>query len=177
MFCFLFYNIFHHVAVTHQILVQNSFSATKFHSHFCTYVARTYPADGTFTPPQRDLYSAVLAAQKALVALCHEGSNLTLHELHRKSCELLRQELLQLGFQLHPGDLERLYPHFISHPIGIGMDSLELLIVPNRSYIPCQTCMSPIVFRGAEGTYICVSLHIANYSPSHKSEGWYGGHS
>ncbi|KAJ3928745.1 MAG: peptidase M24 [Lentinula lateritia] len=88
---------------------------------YASDITRTYPADGTFTPPQRDLYSAVLAAQKALVALCHEGSNLTLHELHRKSCELLRQELLQLGFQLHPGDLERLYPHFISHPIGIDL--------------------------------------------------------
>ncbi|KAF8826330.1 hypothetical protein HHX47_DHR5000337 [Lentinula edodes] len=88
---------------------------------YASDITRTYPANGTFTPPQRDLYSAVLSAQKALVALCHEGSNLTLHELHRKSCELLRQELLQLGFHLHPGDLERLYPHFISHPIGIDL--------------------------------------------------------
>ncbi|KAJ3783587.1 peptidase M24 [Lentinula aff. detonsa] len=88
---------------------------------YASDITRTYPANGTFTQPQRDLYSAVLSAQKALVALCHEGSDLNLYELHRKSCELLRQELLQLGFHLHPGDLERLYPHFISHPIGIDL--------------------------------------------------------
>ncbi|KAJ4471985.1 peptidase M24 [Lentinula aciculospora] len=88
---------------------------------YASDITRTYPANGTFSAPQRDLYSAVLSAQKTLIALCHEGCNLTLYELHQKSCELLRQELLQLGFQLYPGDLERLYPHFISHPIGIDL--------------------------------------------------------
>ncbi|KAF5390508.1 hypothetical protein D9757_005207 [Collybiopsis confluens] len=88
---------------------------------YASDITRTYPANGTFTEPQRDLYSAVLSAQKALVEMCHEGSNLTLYELHRKSCELLRGELMQLGFSLHPGDLERLYPHFVGHPIGIDL--------------------------------------------------------
>ncbi|KAE9399144.1 peptidase M24 [Gymnopus androsaceus JB14] len=88
---------------------------------YASDITRTYPANGTFTAPQRDLYAAVLSAQKALVALCHEGSDLTFHDLHRKSCDLLRQELIQLGFQLQSGDLERLYPHFISHPIGIDL--------------------------------------------------------
>ncbi|KAJ3977405.1 peptidase M24 [Lentinula raphanica] len=88
---------------------------------YASDITRTYPANGSFTPPQRDLYSAVLSAQKTLVSLCHEGSSMNLYELHRKSSELLRQELLQIGFQLHGGDLERLYPHFVSHPIGIDL--------------------------------------------------------
>ncbi|KIK55353.1 hypothetical protein GYMLUDRAFT_231086 [Collybiopsis luxurians FD-317 M1] len=88
---------------------------------YASDITRTYPANGTFTEPQRDLYAAVLSAQKAVVAMCHEGSHVTLYELHRKSCELLRQELRQLGFDLHQGDLERLYPHFIGHPIGIDL--------------------------------------------------------
>jgi intermediate cleaving peptidase 55 len=85
------------------------------------YTARTFPASGTFTPPQRDLYAAVLAAQKRLVTLCTESSGLSLYELHRLSCDFLRTELKQIGFVLESGDLERvLYPHFLSHPIGIG---------------------------------------------------------
>jgi hypothetical protein len=53
--------------------------------------------------------------------MCHETGQLSLNDLHHKSCELLRQELNQIGFGLHVGDLERvLYPHFLSHPIGIG---------------------------------------------------------
>lgn len=85
----------------------------------CT--ARTYPANGVFTEPQRDLYAAVLAAQKACVSLCTEAAGFSLNTLHRKSVDLLRVELNQIGFGLVSGDLERvLYPHFLSHPIGIG---------------------------------------------------------
>jgi hypothetical protein len=45
-----------------------------------------------------------------------------MQELHRLSVQLLKQELNQIGFQLgSEGDLERvLYPHYLSHPIGIG---------------------------------------------------------
>lgn len=84
--------------------------------------ARTFPASGTFTPPQRELYAAVLSAQKRLISLCTETSGVSLYELHRLSCDFLRTELKQIGFILEGGDLERvLYPHFLSHPIGIGM--------------------------------------------------------
>ncbi|KAG1875383.1 peptidase M24 [Suillus subalutaceus] len=67
---------------------------------YASDITRTYPVNGSFTPPQKELYSAVLSAQKALVG----------------------QELKQIGFTLHTGDLERvLYPHFLSHPIGIDL--------------------------------------------------------
>lgn len=81
--------------------------------------------NGTFTSPQRDLYTAVLVAQKACISLCTEEAGVSLNDLHRKSCDLLRQELKQIGFSLNVGDLERiLYPHFLSHPIGIGKASM-----------------------------------------------------
>ncbi|KAF5331579.1 hypothetical protein D9611_007572 [Ephemerocybe angulata] len=87
--------------------------------------SRTFPASGTFTNPQRDLYSAVLAAQRELVALCTEEASVTLHDLHRMSLKLLRTELGQIGFNLEgrsASDLDRvLYPHYLSHPIGIDL--------------------------------------------------------
>ncbi|KAI6046534.1 peptidase M24 [Pisolithus marmoratus] len=89
---------------------------------YASDITRTYPASGSFTSAQRDLYTAVLTAQKALTGLCTEAASISLHELHRRSCDLLRIELNQLGFRLHTGDLERiLYPHFLSHPIGIDL--------------------------------------------------------
>ncbi|KAG6829801.1 hypothetical protein H0H87_010142 [Tephrocybe sp. NHM501043] len=89
---------------------------------YASDITRTYPASGTFTEPQRDLYAAVLSAQKQLVNLCHESADLSLHNLHRRSCDLLQQELKQLGFDLRGNDLEYvLYPHFLSHPIGIDL--------------------------------------------------------
>lgn len=89
---------------------------------YASDITRTYPVSGRFTPAQRDLYTAVLNTQKSLISICTETGSLSLHDLHQRSCDLLRSELNQLDFRLHTGDLERvLYPHFLSHPIGIDL--------------------------------------------------------
>jgi intermediate cleaving peptidase 55 len=89
--------------------------------------ARTFPASGKFSTAQAELYSAVLTVQKELIKDCTESAGYTLYELHRKSCIQLREELTKLGFKFGSSmlggdtDLERvLYPHFLSHPIGLG---------------------------------------------------------
>lgn len=103
-----------------QLVFRPTFVLTSNHD-VANPPARTFPASGKFTSAQRDLYSAVLNAQKQLIELCTEVTSLELTQLHRHSCELLRTELAQLGFRLQTGDLEGvLYPHFLSHPIGIG---------------------------------------------------------
>ncbi|KAF5364376.1 hypothetical protein D9756_000893 [Leucocoprinus leucothites] len=93
-----------------------------------TSVARTFPASGKFSTAQAELYSAVLTVQKELIKDCSESAGYTLHQLHRKSCMRLREELTKLGFNFKSSmlggdtDLERvLYPHFLSHPIGIDL--------------------------------------------------------
>ncbi|KZT53381.1 peptidase M24 [Calocera cornea HHB12733] len=96
---------------------------------YASDITRTWPVSGTFTPPQRDLYSAVLAVEKACIGLCTGSAQLSLADLHRRSCELLREELTQIGFRFGRGgggaggrELEgTLYPHFLSHPIGIDL--------------------------------------------------------
>ncbi|THV00547.1 peptidase M24 [Dendrothele bispora CBS 962.96] len=89
---------------------------------YASDITRTFPSNGTFSPPQRDLYSAVLAAQKQLVAYCYEGwEGNNLYELHRRSRDLLVSELRQIGIDLRGGAIDRLYPHFLSHPIGIDL--------------------------------------------------------
>ena len=57
-----------------------------------------------------------------MIALCSESAGHSLQELHRQSCDILKKELNQIGFNLgNDGDLERvLYPHYLGHPIGIG---------------------------------------------------------
>jgi len=82
---------------------------------------------GRFSTAQTELYSAVLTVQKELIRDCTESAGYALHELHRKSCIRLKEELGKLGFHFKPTilggdtDFERmLYPHFLGHPIGIG---------------------------------------------------------
>ncbi|KAJ8085839.1 aminopeptidase [Marasmius tenuissimus] len=114
---------------------------------YASDITRTYPANGTFTPEQRDLYAAVLSVQKELVEKCSESANVTLYDLHVQSCQLLRQELVQLGFQLGAGDVERLYPHFLSHPIGIDLHESDFF---NRS----QTIKAGMVITIEPGIYV-----------------------
>ena len=92
--------------------------------------ARIHPAfpGGRFTSPQAALYTAVLNTLKHCTALCTESSGLSLYGLHAESCRVLTMELNRIGFNLDErtagaggAEVERvLYPHFLSHPVGIG---------------------------------------------------------
>ncbi|KAH9824941.1 X-Pro aminopeptidase [Melampsora americana] len=93
-------------------------------------ITRSFPSgnQGRFTSAQRDLYQAVLNVQKGLISRCTEQEDLSLSQLHRISCQLLRTELSQLGFDLKsPGTLERLYPHYIGHPVGTDLHDTPTL--------------------------------------------------
>jgi intermediate cleaving peptidase 55 len=85
-------------------------------------ITRTWPVSGRFSAPQLDIYSAVLLVEKECIKLCTLESNMSLDDLHNKSCELMRIELNNLGFNLNGGVMERtLYPHFLGHPLGIDL--------------------------------------------------------
>lgn len=89
---------------------------------YASDITRTYPANGRFSSPQRDLYSAVLSAQRSLLSMCSEAANVSMLELHGKSRDLLRKELQNIGLEVSSRDLERtLYPHFVGHPIGLDL--------------------------------------------------------
>jgi intermediate cleaving peptidase 55 len=71
----------------------------------------------------------VLSAQKQLVQLCVTANGASMNDLHRRSVELLRTELTQIGFNLsgRSGVLERvLYPHYLTHPVGIGQHPFDI---------------------------------------------------
>ncbi|KAF9651028.1 peptidase M24 [Thelephora ganbajun] len=91
---------------------------------YASDITRTFPVSGTYSPAQRDLYTAVLNAQKDLIKMCFEAAGVSLMDLHRKSAQLLTTELKQIsiGFQLTQSMVEReLYPHFVGHHIGIDL--------------------------------------------------------
>ncbi|SPO30253.1 related to X-Pro aminopeptidase II [Ustilago trichophora] len=91
---------------------------------YASDITRAFPsnADGKFSEPQKDLYSAVLNVLKSCTTLATENQCYTLADLHRRSVDFLRQELKQIGFHLTGGSLERvLYPHYIGHWLGIDL--------------------------------------------------------
>ena len=72
------------------------------YAYFSADITRTFPADGTFSGPQRDLYEVVLSAQHAAMASAEPGS--TMKELHRVAVESIAGGLVDLG--LLPGSAE-----------------------------------------------------------------------
>jgi len=109
------------------------------------HAARTFPVNGTFTPPQRELYAALLATQKALVRECAVGHGHSLDTLHRRSVDLLRASLGQIGLPCAGPVLERmLYPHYLTHPIGIGESPLFLSLSPLPSPLELVLISGPI---------------------------------
>ncbi|KAI8984931.1 peptidase M24, structural domain-containing protein [Trametes punicea] len=90
---------------------------------YASDITRTFPANGSFTSEQGTLYNALLTVQKRLIALCTEDSGLSIVQIHRESCNMLRTELERIGFSfpLGAGTLDTLYPHLVGHPVGIDL--------------------------------------------------------
>lgn len=63
-------------------------------------ITRTWPVNGKFSDPQRDLYNAVLNVHRSCVSLCRESAGLSLDRLHSIAEDGLRDQLQQLGFDV-----------------------------------------------------------------------------
>ncbi|RFO96470.1 Xaa-Pro aminopeptidase [Rhodoferax lacus] len=96
---------------------------------YASDITRTFPANGTFTGPQRALYELVLASQNAAVAVTRAGARFT--DPHEATVKVLAQGMLDLGLldANQVGTLEdviekRAYFQFYMHRTGhwLGMD-------------------------------------------------------
>lgn len=52
---------------------------------YASDITRTFPANGKFSDAQRDLYTAILNAQKECVRRCKVEDGVSMNELHRAS--------------------------------------------------------------------------------------------
>ncbi len=96
---------------------------------YASDITRTFPADGRFSGPQRDLYELVLASQEAAVAATRAGARF--NDPHEATVKVLSQGLLDLGLldRAKVGGVEdvverRAYFPFYMHRTGhwLGMD-------------------------------------------------------
>ena len=94
--------------------------------------------NGKFSDPQRDLYNAVLNVHRSCVSLCREDAGLSLDRLHNVAETGLRDQLIQLGFDVsggvglsvffsgfsstdHDQAMGILFPHHLGHYIGLDV--------------------------------------------------------
>ena len=92
---------------------------------YITDITRTWPVSGRFSPPQRDLYSAVLAVQWHCISLCRANADVSLDGLHHIAESHLADSLSQLGFNMSGGNntkaINTLFPHHLGHYIGLDV--------------------------------------------------------
>ncbi|KAK6854256.1 metallopeptidase family M24 [Apiospora arundinis] len=88
---------------------------------YITDITRTWPVNGRFTPAQKDLYEAVLSAQRHSITLCRENASTTLDKLHSVTETSLRDNLRQLGFDVGGNRMDTLFPHHVGHYIGLDV--------------------------------------------------------
>lgn len=88
---------------------------------YITDITRTWPNGKKFSAAQRDLYHAVLTVQKTMIAMCRGDANMSLDKLHAAAESHLEDQLRQLGFDVSGKAVEMLFPHHISHYIGMDV--------------------------------------------------------
>lgn len=99
---------------------------------YITDITRTWPIRGKFSQPQKDLYMAVLSAQRTCISLCRASSNLSLDKLHEIAESAMKDQLSQLGFDV-TGNV-RCFLHSLFIKLSLKLSKLiELLITGDRN--------------------------------------------
>ena len=108
---------------------------------YASDITRTFPANGQFTGPQRDLYNLVLASQDAAVAATRAGARFT--DPHEATVKVLAQGLLDLGLlnSVQHGNAQDVvekrsyfpfYMHRTSHWLGMDVHDCGSYVEPSE---------------------------------------------
>ncbi len=133
------------------------------YNRYCGDVTRTFPANGTFTEAQRDIYQTVLDAHYAIIDGIRPG--VSIDEPHQKSIELLTEGMLRLGLLktkkkkieklIEDGAYRKFYMYRIGHMIGLDVHDVNCVREANGDYKTFQPGMIITIEPGlyvAEGT-------------------------
>ena len=108
---------------------------------YASDITRTFPANGTFTGPQRELYNLVLASQDAAVAATKPGARFV--DPHEATVRVLAQGMLDLGLlnKNTVGQLDdviaqrhyfRHYMHRTGHWLGLDVHDCGSYVEPSE---------------------------------------------
>ena len=93
-------------------------------------VTRTFPANGTFTDAQREIYQLVLEAENAIIDCIRPG--VSIDEPHQKSIELLTEGMLSLGLLkgkakqlIEKEKYRKFYMYRVGHMLGLDVHDVN----------------------------------------------------
>ena len=133
------------------------------YNRYCGDVTRTFPANGTFTEAQREIYQIVLDAHKTIIDGIRPG--VSIDEPHQKSIELLTEGMLSLGLLkkkkkkieklIEDGAYRKFYMYRIGHMLGLDVHDVNCVREPDGEFKTFQPGMIITIEPGlyvAEGT-------------------------
>ena len=88
--------------------------------NYASDITRTVPANGKFTPRQREIYEVVLGAQRAAIAAVKPGMTLTKktpNNLYQVAYDYINTH----GKDLHGEPLGKYFTHGLSHHVGLDV--------------------------------------------------------
>ncbi len=93
---------------------------------YASDITRTFPVNGKYSGPQRDIYELVLAAQAAAIKQVKPGNEW--EDPHRAAVEILAQGFIDLGLcqgtrdaVIESGDYKKFYMHRTGHWLGMDV--------------------------------------------------------
>jgi len=114
-------------------------SAARSLGGYASDITRTIPVSGTFDPPQRRLYDAVLRAQQAAIAGARTGARYL--DLHTLAARIMVEDLIDLGLfrgsaddVVASGAYALAFPCGLGHQIGLDVHDMEALGEDNVGY-------------------------------------------
>ena len=108
------------------------------YDHYTADITRTWPANGRFTPAQRDVYELVLATQIAAIRMARPGA--TIEQIHEFCVRSLTEGMIELGLLRGTAD-ERIadhgylafYMHGTSHWLGLDVHDAGAYTVDGKA--------------------------------------------
>lgn len=82
-------------------------------------ITRTIPANGKFSPEQKQIYELVLKAQEEAMKVCKPGASF--QDLGRATRETINKGLKELGIIASETERHQYYPHGCCHHIGLDV--------------------------------------------------------
>jgi Xaa-Pro aminopeptidase len=122
---------------------------------YASDITRTFPVNGRFSGPQRDVYELVLAAQQACIDAVVPGADF--HDYHKTAERVLAQGYVDLGLcrgsldeVMESGSYKQFYMHRAGHWLGLDVHDAGLYQVGGAS----QKLVPGMVLTVEPGTYI-----------------------
>jgi Xaa-Pro aminopeptidase len=143
---------------------------------YASDITRTFPANGRFTGPQRELYAIVLAAQQAAIDATRAG--VSYDAPHEAAVRVLAQGMLDTGLLESDtvGSLDdvieqkayrRFYMHSTSHWIGMDVHDVgDYFLPPSRIQDAATTAGAPATPSPAAGSSSTASPAAGSASPA-----------